>query len=235
VGVANLSGFSQGQSTATKVWLYLLEAEPRRKKQSALVRDMLRVICATEGIDLGSSELNIPGLELVELFSSRYNTGLSIAHCRGMLAVALGPGRVGVDCELQGRRRNWQAIAQQFFTPAEAHTISAVRPENREPVFLRHWVLKEAYVKAIRGSIFGDLNRLTVTALGSELAILECNIQDNWRAWEIEVSGGMIAVCSSQSEAVVFSLVGSLSNDSTTPVVTRLVDAHRQLTCIRST
>ena len=229
-----MSRFFQGQSTATKVWLYLLEAAPRRKKQSALARNMLRVICATEGIDLDSSELNIPGLELVELFSSRYNMGLSIAHCRGMLAVAMGPGRVGVDCELQGQRRNWQAIALQFFTPAEAHTISAARPENREAVFLRHWVLKEAYIKAIRGSIFGDLNRLTIVGLVGGVAISECNVQDKWRAWEVEVSGSMIAVCSSQSEAVVLLMLDSLSSESETPVITRIVDTHRQLTCIQA-
>jgi phosphopantetheine--protein transferase-like protein len=195
---------------------------------------MLRIICETEGIALGESELSLPGLDLIELFFNRYNIGLSIAHCRGMLAVALGPGRVGVDCELKGRSRNWQGIAQQFFTPSEAHTISVAKPDEREKAFLRHWVLKEAYIKAIHGSIFGDLNRLVVEGQGVSIMASECNTRNKWWTWEVELSGSMIALCSSHSGAVVFSVIDSLSSESAAPVVSRLSDNQGQLASLLS-
>jgi phosphopantetheinyl transferase len=194
---------------ATKVWLHPLESEQRRKRQSILARKLLRAICNLEGIGLSENELRLPGLELIELFSSRDNIGLSIAHCPGMLAIALGPDRVGVDCEVMGRRRNWQGIANVFFTPGEAQAVSAARPEDREAVFLRHWVLKEAHIKAIRGSIFGDLNRLVVD---SELGPVVDNPDstDIWRFRETEQSRSLIAACSSHGEEIVFLTVDLL-------------------------
>lgn len=216
------------------MWLHPLQTPQRQKRQSALARDLLRVICKIEGVALGEDELRLPGLELIELFSSRYSTGLSIAHCRGMLAIAIGPGRVGVDCELKGRSRNWQGIAQQFFTPGEAHAISVARPEDREEAFLHHWVLKEAYIKAIRGSIFGDLNRLVVEGQGVSILAAECNTWNNWWTWEVEVSGSMIALCNSHSGAVMFSVIDSLSSEPAALFVSRLSDTQGQLASVLS-
>lgn len=193
----------------TKVWLHPLERAQRRKQQSALTRELLRTICELEGIALSQNELGLPGLELIELFSSRDNIGLSIAHCPRMLAIALGPGRVGVDCEARGRPRNWRGIASAFFTPGEAQAVSAAKPEDREAVFLRCWVLKEAYIKAIRGSIFGDLNRLVVD---SKLGPIVENSDplNTWTFRETELLGSLIAVCSSCSEEMAFTMVDLL-------------------------
>ena len=99
----------------------------------------------------------------MHLFARRFQRHLSIAHCVGLVAVALSEARIGVDCEACGRQRRWLKIAEQFFSDGEFRSIARAPTSSQERLFLRHWVLKEAYIKAIRGSVFGDLNRLQLT------------------------------------------------------------------------
>ena len=141
----------KGSLGATKIWLHLLDAASQRKKQSSRARELLRLVCDIEGIGIAENELLQPGLELIEFFSAKLNLGLSIAHCPKMIAIALAPGEIGIDCETKGKNRNWLGIANQFFTAREAEAIAAASPEERESVFLRHWVLKEAIHQSVPG------------------------------------------------------------------------------------
>ena len=192
-----------------KIWLLPLKNAPQQKKQSGLARELLRVICIREGFTLNEEELNLDGLDLINLFHCRHELALSIAHCEKMLAVAIGPGRVGVDCEARGRTRNWQGMAKSFFTAGEADVISRTPPEHWESVFLRHWVLKEAYIKAVHGSIFGDLNSLFIDA-GGRPALSGGGDSSLWKSWEFEFGGIRVALCGTGSEVAKFSLIDSV-------------------------
>ena len=199
----------KGSPGETKIWLHLLDAASQRKKQSSQTRELLGLICDIEGIGITENELLQPGLELIEFFSAKLNLGLSLAHCPKMIAIALAPGEVGIDCETKGKNRNWRGIANQFFTAREAEAIAAASSEERESVFLRHWVLKEAYIKACRGSVFGDLNRLVVENHRS-VRIEDCTLIARWQAWELELCGCPVAVCSTSSGALLISRVNRL-------------------------
>ncbi len=194
---------------AIKVWLLPIEDAPQQNKQSAFTRDLLRAICIREDLALSEEELNLAGLDLIQVFSRKHGRALSIAHCEKMLAVAIGPGRVGVDCEAAGRARNWQGMSRSFFTEQEAKVICDTPQAQRESVFLRHWVLKEAYLKAIHGSIFGDLNRLFIDAGGRP------TLSDGdglpWEFWELEYGANMIALCGIGGDAAEFLLLSSVS------------------------
>ena len=134
----------------------------------------------------------MPGLQLMDLFRSEHGLSLSLSHCRQLVVVALAREPLGVDCEAIGRQRNWQGIADCFFSAAEADSIRNASTENREELFLKHWVLKESHIKAIRGSIFGDLNRLVLETDGSETRLsIPGGLDSPWWAWQ-----GQFGACS---------------------------------------
>ena len=79
----------------------------------------------------------------------------SLAHSGGLVVCALAPhGRIGVDVELP-RPRDVGAIAERYFSSEESRWVGA---ELRR--FLRLWVLKEAYLKALGVGISGGLDTL---------------------------------------------------------------------------
>lgn len=85
----------------------------------------------------------------------------SWSHSGERLLVALGAGvQLGADLELLRPRPRALALAERFFTPAEAAALAALPAPAREPAFVRLWCAKEAVLKAHgRGLAFG-LDRL---------------------------------------------------------------------------
>jgi len=143
--------------------------------------------------------LDLTGRSLIRQLYKDFGLGISITHCPKLVAVALGKAPLGLDCEPLGRKRNWQRIADHFFSPEEAKTIADASIDERERVFLRHWVLKESYIKCFNGSVFGDLNRLVLTDLG-ETALVERRDDHNCRwAWVGSFAGCVLGMYSSDA------------------------------------
>jgi 4'-phosphopantetheinyl transferase len=73
----------------------------------------------------------------------------SLSHSRGygLLAVAHGV-EVGVDLEQVREEVEHRKLAERFFSPAESNAIRAERPDQQRGAFFRHWVGKEAILKA---------------------------------------------------------------------------------------
>ncbi len=197
-------------SGETKIWLHSLDTTRQRQEQSLRTRELLGLICDIEGIGITRNELLQPGLELIEFFSTELNLGLSLAHCPKMVAIALAPGKTGIDCETKGEHRDWLGIANRFFSAREAKVIAATGSEERESVFLRHWVLKEAWIKAQRGSISSDLNQLVVENPHSVRIENPAPDSAGWQAWELELCDCPIAVCSASSGPLLISRVDRL-------------------------
>jgi len=214
----------EGGLVGTKVWLLPLETPCRRKEQSTRARELLKLVCDMEGIAFSEKDLVLPGLQLIEQFSTDMGLGLSISHCPKMVAIALAGADVGIDCEQKGRNRNWLDIAQQFFSAREAEVIAAASSDQRESVFLHHWVLKEAYLKTLRGSIFGDLNRLVLEESRSA-KVDDCSSQRTLQGWKLELFDCSIAVCSASSGPLIISQVLSLAEGTPQPLSTSL--AHK--------
>lgn len=185
----------------TQIWLQKLsKGSATRDIQSKSARLLLQLACRSSGVDLNAGHLVLPGTELINRVSKDYGLDISITHCSQLVAVALGRGRLGLDCEATGRRRNWQGIADHFFTPEEASTLANVSPFDLEHIFLRHWVLKESYIKSNRGSVFGDLNRLTLANLGKMARVERCEGDNNRWGWVGSFAGCVLGIyCSHTS------------------------------------
>lgn len=75
----------------------------------------------------------------------RFN--LSHSADRAMVAVA-SEVEVGADVEQVRPRTDLTRVARRVFTEAERDAIEAAGAEGRDRAFYRHWVAKEAFVKA---------------------------------------------------------------------------------------
>ena len=195
----------------TKLWIHCIGREASSSEQSVLIMRFLHGICVEEGIDIHGVDFDMPGLELIERFSSELKIMLSLSHTNGLLAVALSGGHVGVDCEAKGRSRNWGKIASSFFSKAESKTILGVDNERREETFLRHWVLKEAFVKAHRESIFGSLNSLILESKTAAKIDIGAN-DTGWHAWLYQEGQCHVALCTTGCDIPVACQVKQLPN-----------------------
>ena len=89
-------------------------------------------------------------------------TGLhfNIAHTEGVVAMAVCQHpRVGVDIEKIGRAS--LAVAERYFSAAEAAELRALPSDAQPRRFMRLWTLKEAYLKAIGTGLAGGLGRMS--------------------------------------------------------------------------
>jgi phosphopantetheinyl transferase len=82
---------------------------------------------------------------------------ISVSHSGDLVCCAIAErGSIGVDVEVGRRRTAVTAIADRYFTAAEARWLEA-EPEQR---FRMLWVLKEAYLKALGVGLAGGIGTL---------------------------------------------------------------------------
>jgi len=79
---------------------------------------------------------------------------LSHSHEMALVAVALEVD-VGVDVERLRPMRDYQAVAERFFPPAEAAVLAAAPPAARKREFFRLWTRIEAMLKARGIGLYG--------------------------------------------------------------------------------
>ena len=86
----------------------------------------------------------------------------SLSHTRGLVVIAVTTrARVGVDVEMRARRIP-PGVMRRVLDEQELALVLAAPPEQRDEAFLRHWTVKEAYVKALGTGIAAGLRRVGV-------------------------------------------------------------------------
>jgi 4'-phosphopantetheinyl transferase len=115
----------------------------------------------------------------------------NVAHSGDFGLVAITKHReVGVDIEHAERQSDNEKVARRFFSPVELASFLESPSDERADAFVRHWVRKEAYLKA-RG--FG----LTRHEEGFDAALSEANVSTfvhadgtSWTAREVVPRAG---------------------------------------------
>lgn len=82
---------------------------------------------------------------------------ISISHSAHHVCCAVSRAAIGVDIEQTSRQRDWPAIAELVFTPAERRQLEALTNDQRAEYFYAVWTLKEAWVKSLSGSMTPDV------------------------------------------------------------------------------
>jgi len=140
--------------------------------------------CPGTDIIFNYNENGKPALSSDKSHSLTFNLSHSGNHC--LLAVAK-ESDLGVDIEQLHSGRDYAALAQRFFTPAEHDLLENSQDEG---LFYRMWVLKEASVKVRGIKLLSGLDRFQCSV--SEQGVL--NVSDklgeiqpgNWsvRQWQ---------------------------------------------------
>jgi 4'-phosphopantetheinyl transferase len=106
--------------------------------------------CRATEIPLGTDESEgKPRIERQWLQRRRLDFSLSHSGSQGIVGVAQGGGKVGVDLEARGAPGDFRALAERLFTPTELQWLWREPPARQGFRFLQCWTRKEAYLKAI--------------------------------------------------------------------------------------
>lgn len=143
----------------------------------------------------------------------------SMARSGECLLVGLADAfHVGVDLEpLERRARKPLAVAQRYFSVAEATTLNGLPAEELDDAFLRVWACKEAVVKASGHGIANQLCRFTVeTRPQRRAAVLDFEGQQaaDWSLSLLSPASGYLGALAAPVPAVrirAFRLVPSTS------------------------
>ena len=88
----------------------------------------------------------------------------SLAHCGDVALLAVADTAVGVDVELIRPVARTERILERLFAEATAARVLAVQGAAREQLFAAAWTQREAFVKAIGGSVMTAKDVLPLVA-----------------------------------------------------------------------
>lgn len=131
----------------------------------------------------------------------------NLSHSSGVVLIALARGReVGVDVEYIRPNLEYDQLAVQFFSPAEAAALRALPAERRVAAFFACWTRKEAYVKARGDGLVYPLDRFTVSlAPGEPAALLSVDGDalegSRWSLYDLVPAPGYAAALATEGQA----------------------------------
>ncbi len=101
--------------------------------------------------------------------------------------VLLGMSRhnpLGVDVEIVKEFKNSNSIVERFFSEREKMHYNSLAAVDRDTIFFRYWVFKEAYIKALGVGMKYPLDQFTVEFKTDATAeIYDVNDQDLHNRW----------------------------------------------------
>ena len=107
----------------------------------------------------------------------------NLSHSGDDIALLLSDeGEVGCDIEVLRARKNWPALAESLFCPAEREQIALEAPEQQLAAFWRIWTRKEAIVKQRGGSVW-------------QMASVDSTRNAGYFITDLQADGLSIAVC----------------------------------------
>ena len=119
----------------------------------------------------------------------------NLSHAGGQMLIGITEGRmIGVDIETRGRRTESEAIARRFFSPHEVEQFLQFPIHERDEAFLRCWVRKEAYVKAIGTGIGGGLQQFAVSLADCAVtSLLWPGDAAGWTFYDVDMGLDLVA------------------------------------------
>jgi 4'-phosphopantetheinyl transferase len=146
-------------------------------------------------VSLGRTEAGKPFLKQSSQERSMIMFNLSHSHGRALIAVTKAQ-EVGIDLELVRSEVDVANLSERYFAPSEHTVIMQTAEDQRNMMFFRYWVAKEAVVKAqgigLRGLsncevLLGqdELNRDVRLRLGSQFTkVLRVLLLSCGKGWE---------------------------------------------------
>jgi 4'-phosphopantetheinyl transferase len=158
-----------------QLWSFLSEDEQQRadklrhdttRQRFVAARGILRLLLAQylncDARDLGFT-YGVNGKPRLQSLSSDLPLEFNLTHSGDLALYALTLEHpLGIDLEQIRPDCNYLAIAQRFFTAQEVSGLLSLPLEQQPAAFFQIWTAKEAYIKALGGSVFSGLSQLEV-------------------------------------------------------------------------
>ena len=150
-----------------------------------IVRDILGryLEVAPARLEFSSNEYGKPALA----GDFRDSLSFNLSHSGDLVVIAIARGReVGIDVELYAPDRADQAVAANYFSPAEVARLRAVPESLRARAFFNCWTRKEAYIKARGMGLSIPLDSFDVSLAPDEpAALLRTLASADAKAWQL--------------------------------------------------
>jgi len=169
------------------------------------LRYILSRYCGVKPADVvfGTTESGKPILVTQRMPDGAVTFNLTHSHGRGMIAVAKD-FPVGVDLEPVRPEVDHLNLAQRFFSPTESRAIAGSEPEVRQALFFRHWVGKEAFLKAKGICLRVSLDRCELAwSEAGDQAFIHWGEEETVEAWRIRflsLESGWIAAVAAHGD-----------------------------------
>lgn len=130
----------------------------REESHKLLVKAMTSCGCFKEGEfpELVYSEKGKPSIPAA---NNSENPSFSVSHTKNYWGVLVSKTPCGFDMQLNVEL-SYRDLAERIFSEAEADAIMKINSEatsEQQHLFYRIWTMREAYIKAVGGSVFDKL------------------------------------------------------------------------------
>ncbi|MFZ3244327.1 MAG: 4'-phosphopantetheinyl transferase superfamily protein [Candidatus Acidiferrales bacterium] len=123
----------------------------------------------------------------------------NLAHSGDHALIAIANGReVGVDIERVVQQDDHEKIARRFFSPIELASFLEYPDDQRTEAFFRHWVRKEAYLKARGFGLTRHEEGFDVPLTDAQVSMFAHADGTTWTAREILPAPGCAAAVVAQ-------------------------------------
>lgn len=102
----------------------------------------------------------------------------SLTHSGNHALLAVSQMPVGIDLENIRASIDANVLSKRFFTRNESEALARLSADERVEVFFRVWVRKEAYLKAVGGSVPAGLSKCEVSAEVADPRVLATNFEE---------------------------------------------------------
>ena len=118
-------------------------------------------------------------------WKNSFGLDFNYSHTKNIWTVGFtNRGRIGVDIESLNQTRDFQGLAERFFSAKEAQLLAGITsPEKKQEIFLRMWTAKEALVKALGSGLKNKMARIEVDPQTGKIISLPSEFGDlqDWR------------------------------------------------------
>ena len=124
-----------------------------------------------------------------------YPLHFSISYCQGFIVIGVSSSSIGVDIESVKCFSFWKQTVNDFLTEYERAVFEGLPLGSQKDFFMTAWVGKEAYTKAIGGSIFKTYKYISI--LPSQQMPININYEKDYVLKLFKIKNvGLIAVSS---------------------------------------
>lgn len=162
-----LSQFSSLKSAiSAEEWNKIsLHSHDKGKNESLAIRLQLVGLCKMAGLDI--SEFPVHYLASGKPVLKHSNWFMSWSHTKGIAATVIAQCPIGVDVEAD--RQIHPGLYRKALHPKEIDEIVQLNEYQQKEVFLKKWVIKEAYLKMAGLTIAHHIQALQVSDDGNKV------------------------------------------------------------------